>query len=90
MQIQDNNISCLRSTFNDFIILSLHAVEEPLEDGQHATALSIINHYMGQPDLNVSRAIIRAGKFSRKHAYTVIRLAHETSLKASCVAKAKL
>ena len=37
----------------DFIIISLdgsRAVEDHLEEGQHATALSIIDHYMGRPD----------------------------------------
>ena len=37
----------------DFIILSLdgsRAVEDHLEEGQHATALSIVDHYMGRPD----------------------------------------
>ena len=38
---------------HDFIILSLdgsRAVEDKLEEGQHATAPSIIDHYMGHPD----------------------------------------
>ena len=37
----------------DFIILSLdgsRAVEDHLEEGQRATALSIVDHYMGRPD----------------------------------------
>ena len=37
----------------DFIILSLdgsRAVEDHLEEGQSATALSIVDHYMGRPD----------------------------------------
>ena len=37
----------------DFIILSLdgsHAVQDHLDEGQHATALSIVDHYMGRPD----------------------------------------
>ena len=38
---------------HDFIILSLdgsRAVEDHLEEGQRATALSIVDHYMGRPD----------------------------------------
>ena len=37
----------------DFVILSLdgsHAVEDHLEEGQRATALSIVDHYMGRPN----------------------------------------
>ena len=37
----------------DFIILSLdgsRAVQDHLEEGQHATALSIVDHYRGRPD----------------------------------------
>ena len=37
----------------DFIILSLdgsRAVEDHLEEGRHATALSIVDHYMERPD----------------------------------------
>ena len=37
----------------DFIILSLdgsRAVEDRLEEGQSATALSIVDHYMGRPN----------------------------------------
>ena len=37
----------------DFVILSLdgsRAVEDRLEEGQRATALSIVDHYMGRPD----------------------------------------
>ena len=37
----------------DFIILSLDgscAVEDHLEEGQHTTAFSIVNHYVGRPD----------------------------------------
>jgi len=40
-------------TSRDFIILSLdgsRAVEDHLEEGQRATALSIVDHYMGRPD----------------------------------------
>ena len=39
-------------TYN-FIILSLdgsHTVEDHLEEGQRAAALSIVDHYIGQPD----------------------------------------
>ena len=37
----------------DFIILSLdgsRAIEDHLEEGQRATTLSIVDHYMGRPD----------------------------------------
>ena len=37
----------------DFIILSLdgsRAIEDHLEEGQRATALSIVDHYMARPD----------------------------------------
>ena len=37
----------------DFIVLSLdgsRAVEDHLEEGQRATALSIVDHYVGRPD----------------------------------------
>lgn len=40
-------------TSHDFIILGLdgsRAVEDHLEEGQRATALSIVDHYMGQPE----------------------------------------
>ena len=43
---------CLRQS-RDFVILSLdgsRAVEDHLEEGQSATALSIVDHYMGRPN----------------------------------------
>ena len=45
--------SCKFKASRDFIILSLdgsRAVEDHLEEGQHATVLSIVDHYMQRPD----------------------------------------
>ena len=47
--------------FCDFIVLSLdesHAVEDKLEEGQHATALSIVDHYMGRPNSALFNSMI--------------------------------
>lgn len=34
----------------EFILDGSRAVEDYLEEGQHARALSIVDHYMGRPD----------------------------------------